>query len=155
MTRRIPLAVLLLLLVAWPMTYRYTSLGIDSDATDGSDVVSTYYRLRWPGNGIMMIGYLVERHPHRGMPIEAFDLGGTFLEPSRATPAVSRANRVGFWFIDVDPDRGDGFSPMAPHAQRAVLIGFPHWLLVVTASAWCAFRGRLAGRGKTEAVAGK
>ena len=126
-------AVLLLLLVGWPVTYWYTSLGIDTDARQGADVVSTYYRVRWPGQGIVMIGYLIERHADHGKPIEPFDLGGTFFQPTRAVPPATFANKLGFWWVNVDRTRGDADSPMAPRAERAVLAGFPHWLLVVIA----------------------
>ncbi|MDB5326668.1 MAG: hypothetical protein JWM57_2237 [Phycisphaerales bacterium] len=136
MKRWIPLSVLALLLLTWPLTYWYTSLGIDSDVAQGNDVVSTYYRVRWPGQGIMMVGYVIERVPAHGKPIEPFDLGGTFLQPTRAAPPVTFANRLGFWWVNVDRTHDDANSPMAPRAERAVLVGFPHWLLVVVAGAW-------------------
>ena len=81
-----------MLLLVWPLTYRYTSLGVDSEEMVGQSVHGRYYRVRWPGNGSLMGGYVDSHHHFRvDKPADAFDLGGTFLQPAKAPPPRSVA----------------------------------------------------------------
>jgi hypothetical protein len=64
-------------------SYKYASLGLDRDEKNPPMVLSTHYRLRWPGNGTLMIGGSSQRNlESKDHPFEAFDIGGTFGEPS-------------------------------------------------------------------------
>ena len=61
-------------------------------------------------------------------------------------------NRLGFWLEDVVAAHKDPPSEAAPRADRVMLVGAPHWLLVLLAGAvvaWQLARGRARGRGRT------
>jgi hypothetical protein len=139
------LAVFILLLLTWPLTYRYTSLGIDSEEQVGQSVYGRYYRVRWPGNGTVMVGYVDAHHHVRpDKPADAFDLGGTFLQPAKAPSPRSVANWLGFWWVDFDRNRGDD-DWAAPGSTKALLVGVPHWGFVVL-SGFFAVRSRSSRR---------
>ena len=48
---RLAVVLLLVLLALWPLTFRYTSLGVDTESVHGTSVESRFYRLRWRGSG--------------------------------------------------------------------------------------------------------
>ena len=67
--RRLPVLVLLLLLLVWPLTHRYTSIGVDTETQQGELVEGRHYRLRWPGDGSVMVGWIDEhRSAGEGRP---------------------------------------------------------------------------------------
>lgn len=119
------------LLAFWPLSHRYTSLGLDLEQPDGPDRVRcTFYRLRWPGDGSVCVGRLVEHRAADAKPLERFDLGGRFFKPAKETGPQTAWNRVGFWRI-TDPTTPQAAAPaMAPGASEVFLVGVPHWLLV-------------------------
>ncbi len=122
-------------LVMWLFSYEfYTSLGIDMDRTDGSYVMSTNYRIRWPGNGSFWIGTYAYRHPPEGKPLEPFDLGGRFFQAPRRPPPQSFWNRIGFWSIRSIPDDSTGKTESAIN-QWQRWIGVPSWLPVLLTGA--------------------
>lgn len=133
--RRALLVLLLVLLAAWPLTYRYTSFGVDIDTVQGSTMESRLYRLRWPGDGFLLAGWIDEHRPAVEGEQGGSDLGGDFLRPARSMEPRSSWNRLGFWWIDVEAARGDAPSDAAPRADQVKLLGVPHWLLVVLALA--------------------
>src|SRR4051812_45845542 len=38
-----------ILLLTWPLAWKYTSLGLDIETRNGPITECTYYRVRWPG----------------------------------------------------------------------------------------------------------
>ncbi|MEP0834542.1 hypothetical protein NDI48_25600 [Microcoleus sp. AS-A8] len=109
----------------WLFSYRfYTSLGVDTDRADGSDVITGYYRIRWPGNGSFWIGGGAYRHPDEGKPLQAFDLGGVFFQPPPRSQPHSFWNRVGFWL-----------KRESELNQWQFWIGVPSWLPVLLTTA--------------------
>ncbi len=121
----------------------------------GQSVESRFYRLRWPGDGSLMIGWIDEHRPAAEGRPQGFDLGGLFLLPPRTPTPHSRWNRLGFWLEDVVAAHKDPPSEAAPRADRVMLVGVPHWLLVLLASAvvaWQLARGRARGRGQLRAT---
>jgi hypothetical protein len=117
---RFALAVFVLLLITWPLTFRYTSVGIDTEHADGATVRERFWRVRWPGDGSVMVGWVDQHRSPDKHALEPFDLGGTFLQPSKAIPPESIWNRLGFWYVHRLKGR-DG----------AWLVGVPHWGLIV------------------------
>ena len=127
--------VLLVLLVAWPLTYRYTSVGLDVEASRGQTVAQTFYRVRWPGNGSVLVGRIDEHRDASTGRVQRLDLGADFLKRARPIEAHSTWNRLGFWWIHADVAGGDRPTDAAPHADRVWFVGVPHWLLVLVAAA--------------------
>ncbi|MFB8789856.1 MAG: hypothetical protein U7123_13625 [Potamolinea sp.] len=74
-------------------------LGIDTDRAEGSNVISKYYRIRWPGNGSFLIGGGGFRNFNPGKPLEPFDLGGVFFKAPQKVQPKSYWNSMGFWLI--------------------------------------------------------
>ncbi len=108
-------------LILWLFSYGfYTSLGVDMDRADGPYVTSTYYRIRWPGNGSFWIGGGAFRRSYSKKPLEPFDLGGSFLQAPRRPPPQSVWNRLGFWQVRTV---GDG--------AWQFWIGVPSWCPVL------------------------
>lgn len=127
------MAIFFLLLITLPLSYRYTSLGIDVETLGHGRVACTYYRLRWPGDGSVVIGRIAEhRHVDR-KPLQSFDLGGVFLRPGRSLSPSSFWNRLGFWSVDYDHTRHGPPPQMAPGAERARMLGVPWWFLTLLA----------------------
>jgi hypothetical protein len=127
---------LAVLLGLWPLSHRYTSLGLDLEQADGpSRARCTFYRLRWPGDGSVCVGRLVTHRPAHAKPLARFDLGGRFFQPAMPTTPATAWNRLGFWWI-TDPNTPAAAAPaMAPGASEVVLVGVPHWLAVAVAGA--------------------
>jgi hypothetical protein len=120
------------LLALWSRNHRYTSLGLDLEQPDGpTRVRCTFYRLRWPGDGSVCVGRLVEHRAADAKALERFDLGGRFFKAAKETRPQTAWNRFGFWWI-TDPKTPVAAAPgMAPGASEAFLVGVPHWLLCV------------------------
>ena len=129
--RWLPIIIFALVLAAWPLTRWYTSFGVDFEQNDGPAVHCHYYRLRWPGDGSMMIGRIDEERARDRKPGEGVDLGGLFFHPPVKLVYGSIWNRLGFWAVNYDRDRDAGPCPISPLAERAWVIGFPYWLLVL------------------------
>lgn len=86
--------------VMWLFSYNFfTSLGIDTDRAEGSNVISKYYRIRWPGNGSFWIGGGGFRRSDQRKPLEPFDLGGVFFKAPKKVQPKSYWNSMGFWLI--------------------------------------------------------
>ena len=119
------------LLALWPLSHRYTSLGLDLEQPENpTRVRCTFYRLRWPGDGSVCLARLVEHRAADAKALERFDLGGRFFKPPKETRPQTAWNRGGFWWI-TDPTTPAAAAPaMAPGASEAFLIGVPHGLLV-------------------------
>lgn len=132
--RRVPLVVLVVLLAAWPLTYRYTSVGLDVDTDRGETVDSRFYRLRWPGDGSVLVGWIDEHRSADTAPAKSVDLGALVLRPPRPMAPRSAWNERGFWYQDVTASDGDLPSEAAPRADRVLLLGAPHWLFVALAA---------------------
>jgi hypothetical protein len=103
-------------------------------------VDSTFYRLRWPGDGSVLVGWIEEHRSAEAGPAKGVDLGALVLQPARPMAPRSTWNRLGFWSENVVAARGDRPSEAAPRADRVLLVGVPHWLLVLLAA------GVLVGR---------
>lgn len=124
-------------LVMWSFSYGfYTSLGVDMERADGSQVISAYYRIRWPGNGSFWIGGGAFRHPDEGKPLEPFDLGGSFfLAPRRPLPQ-SFWNHLGFWLIRIGLDNSTNGKTESVATQWQFWIGVPSYLPVLLTGAF-------------------
>src|SRR5438477_8600676 len=91
------------LLALWPLSHRYTSLGLDLEhAESPTRVRCTFYRLRWPGDGSVCLARLVEHRAADAKPLEPLDLGGRFFKSAKGTRPQSAWNRRRFWWI-ADP----------------------------------------------------
>jgi hypothetical protein len=119
----------------WPLTFRYTSVGLDVEASHGATVVQQFYRIRWPGNGSVLVGRIDEHRAASSGKVARLDLGADLLRPGRPIAPRSTWNRLGFWWIHADVTHGDAPTDAAPHADRVWLLGVPHWLLVLLAAA--------------------
>ena len=116
------LAVFILLLLTWPLTFRYTSVGIDTEHAEADTVRERFWRIRWPGDGSVMLGWVDDHRMPMKHELEPFDLGGTFLQPSKGLPVGSVWNRLGFWWVT-------GMKG----ADGVILVGIPHWMLIAMA----------------------
>ena len=133
--RRGAWVVLVVLLLVWPLTYRYTSVGLDLESPHGQQVDQTFYRVRWPGNGSVLVGRIDEHRDATTRRVQRFDRGADIQRPAKPLPAHSTWNQLGFWWFHADAAAGDPPTEAAPHADRVWLAGVPHWLLVLLAAA--------------------
>lgn len=106
----------------WLSSYtHHSTIGIDTDHIHHDKTVTrTYYRLWWPGNGALLLGYSAQHQPFdTRQTYERFDPAGTFFQPkqNKLTPQ-SNWNRHDFWWI----------SQTEPVPQ--FWIGIPAWLPV-------------------------
>ncbi len=132
-----------LLLITWPLAWKYTSVGLDVETANGPITECTYYRVRWPGDGSIMFGRIDEPRRADRKPYEHYDLGGLFFAPAQTLHPQSIWQRLGFRWVDYDRTRDAGPCDVSPHAARARLIGFPHVLLIIATAGWAIFvRGR-------------
>lgn len=114
----------------WLSSYSfYTSLGVDTERAEGATVRSTYYRVRWPGDGSFRVGGGALGRPLTARPVQPFDLGGTFFQPARRSVPRSLWNRLGFWWVEA-PEEWDGEQLL-----WTWWIGIPSWLLPTAAGA--------------------
>jgi hypothetical protein len=129
--RRKTTVVLVVLLLLWPLTFRYSSVGVDVTSRQGTTSQTTFYRLRWPGNGSAFLGLIRQVQGHE--QAAGIDLGGDVLKRAHHVPVQSTWNRLGFYWVDFDKVRDDPPPPIASDANRVRAVGFPHWLLVLMA----------------------
>lgn len=122
-------------LMMWLLSYSfYTSLGVDTDRANGSNVITAYYRIRWPGNGSFWIGGGAYRHPNQGKPLEPFDLGGVFFQVPQRPQPHSLWNRMGFWLIRIVSEDGTHDKTQSAPSQWQFWMGVPSWLPVLVTS---------------------
>jgi len=117
----------------WALSHHfYTSVGIDADQVKGNQVLSSYYRVRWPGNGSFWLGGEADYRPLSAGPVEKFDLGGVFFDrpPQRPKPR-SFWNQAGFWWFK------NSFRTQKNHQPTWIFwIGVPSWLPVMLTGLW-------------------
>ncbi|WP_298610137.1 hypothetical protein [uncultured Thiothrix sp.] len=81
---------------------RYSTLGIDNEQVFGEQVNYRYYRMWWPGNGALLIGWgesFQTYDPKRSYDV--FDPAGTFFRSPHKQPQIQSSwNRIGFWWIN-------------------------------------------------------
>lgn len=148
MSRRLLLVGLALItfgfVVMWLGSYStYTSVGIDLEEAQGAQVLCTFYRLRWPGDGSFRMGTVVMTRPSEERPLEPFDVGGRFFQPARASVPKSLWNSLGFWWIDEAKEQ----------LTRESWVGMPGWIPPLLSGASLAMsrrRQRLFARGVIE-----
>jgi hypothetical protein len=124
------LGVALAALVWWPLGCRYTSFGLDLECERDGRVDCTFYRLRWPGDGSVALAWIAEHRAVASGPLEPFDLGASFLQPAPDLRPDGFWQRHGFWWVAVEPGAGPA-PPIVAGADRALLVGVPHWAVVV------------------------
>ena len=100
----------------------FTSLGLDHDQLEGSQVRYTYLRARWPGDGSFRLGGGGLLRPLEIHAVEPFDLGGRFFKPPRKSVPHSFWNRLGFWWLTAPSEQDE--------AQNTWVfwVGVPSWL---------------------------
>jgi hypothetical protein len=122
----------LALAASWPWTDRYTSFGLDHEQVVAGRCHSSHWRLRWPGDGSIALAWIAESRPARQEDADGWDPGGRFLQPPKALSPSGPWQRNGFWWVSAD-------AALAPvpaifaGADRAVLVGVPHALLLAIA----------------------
>jgi len=117
-------------LASWPLAYHYTSFGLDLERLQDGRVCGTFYRWRWPGDGSLTLARLVEHREPGEHRLEPCDLGGSFWQPAPDLAAEGFWQRHGFWWVVVGPTSA-AVPPIVAGADRALLVGVPHWLLVL------------------------
>lgn len=133
---------LVVLLLTWPLAWKYTSFGIDLETPNGPITECTFYRIRWPGDGSIMFGRIDEPYRADRKPLERFDLGGLFLHAAMELHPKTVWNRLGFRWVNYDKSRDGGLCDESPHAAKAWLVGFPHGLLILGYAGWIIWRIR-------------
>ncbi len=127
-----PVVILLLLLLTYPLAFKYyTSIGIDLETPDGPVVQCSFWRVRWPGDGSVMFGREDEPRSADKKVLERFDLGGAFFRPPLKLGPQTFWHRMGFRWVNYDRSRDGPHLEIAPFNQRAILLGFPYWLIIL------------------------
>ena len=104
------------------LSYSYlNNFGLDEESKNGQNVIQTFYRIAWPGNGSFLIGLISRYKQDFSEPFERYDLGGAFFERPWKQAVQSIWNKNGFWYID---DHGG-------NVIRQFWIGIPSWLPVL------------------------
>ena len=103
----------------------YTSVGLDHDEFDGTLVKSSYYRVRWPGDGSLWLGGGTFHFSQAQHALEPLDLAAIFLQPPRRPVPITVWNKFGFWWTQTN-------NPAERTAEY--WLGFPGWLPVVLTS---------------------
>lgn len=106
----------LLSLFLWLARGRLTSLGFEREDRYGAVVVTRWYGLVYPGNGIIIAGGQATFEPDNGRPIDSFDPAGAWLQPMHQ----DLAGRRGGW------ERAGFVWRMTDHQRWA---GVPAWLV--------------------------
>lgn len=78
---------LILFVMALSSYTRYSTLGIDNEQIFGEQIYYRYYRMWWPGNGALLIGWgdsLQTYDPKRSYHV--FDPAGTFFRTPHKQP---------------------------------------------------------------------
>jgi hypothetical protein len=132
-----------LLVALWPLTFVYSSVGVDVEHLRSGQLETRMWRVRWPGDGSVQVGWIDQHHPAApGTSSSPMDPAALVLQRPRPMTPHTAANRWGFWWTHVDASRGDPPSDAAPHADRVMLAGAPHWLLVLAATLVAAWTSR-------------
>lgn len=96
----------LLALSLWGMALssytHYSTIGIDNEQVQGEQVQYRYYRLWWPGNGALLVGWGESLQAYD--PKKKYDLldpAGTFFRVPHKQPQIQSSwNRLGFWWMN-------------------------------------------------------
>lgn len=88
--------------VMWMLSYfYYSAIGIDDDRIRSNDILHSYYRIHWPGDGMMWLGRgSVSRPLNSQKPLETLDLAGVLFRPPSTKPKPfpeTHWNHLGFW----------------------------------------------------------
>lgn len=80
----------------------YSTIGIDNEKVQGEQVIYRYYRLWWPSNGALLIGYgetVKAFNPNQ--QYDLFDPAGTIFQNPHKLPEIKSSwNRLRFWWIN-------------------------------------------------------
>lgn len=111
----------------------YSSFGIDRDYIINQRIHTYYYRIRWPGDGSLWLGWGRFQTKLDTHPVLPFDLGGRFFQEPRRPIPQDNWNRWGFWWVDT-----------SEKYQEQHWLGIPGWLplLIVSLPATWWFRRR-------------
>lgn len=102
--------------------FYYTSVGIDTERENYGEKVSTYYRVRWPGNGSIWVGGgRAYGEMDWDKPLQRIDPAGTFFQTAHRPESKNLLNKVGFWRVRTDTQSW---------------IGFPAWLPFIFFASW-------------------
>lgn len=109
--------------IMWLTSYfYYTSVGIDTEHENYGEKVSTYYRVRWPGNGSIWIGAgRAYGELDLDKPLQRVKVAGAFFQSARRPESKNLFNTFGFWRLRTDTQSW---------------IGFPAWLPFVFFVSW-------------------
>lgn len=124
--------------------FRYSSLGLDHNASNAGGGLVTYYRIRWPGDGSLWFGLCSHRVPRSQLSRYPLEPGGRLFAAPMSPAPSSRWNRLGFWLAtDVEAD------PLGvlnwPDPVRSRWLALPGWLpTLVLAGLWWRARRRRA-----------
>ncbi len=115
------------LLVLWVVgCWRYTSVGFEFEAiTDEGVMREDMYRVRWPGDGSVMVGGGTFHRPADAKVLEPFDLGAVFFRAPQPREPQSGWNRHGFWRVRTELP---GAEVPALSRQSEFWWGVPGWL---------------------------
>jgi hypothetical protein len=113
-----------LLLMALVGQSHYTSLGIDHDVRSGDQVLASWLRVRWPGDGSLWVGGAGAYRAVGQRDEEQFDLGGVFFKAPQSLPIPrTAANRYGFWLVTTPAE-----DPLNPQGVWSFWVAAPAWL---------------------------
>ena len=119
---RICIVISVLFALMFVFSYSYlNNLGLDEEKKNGQNIIQTFYRIQWPGNGSFLIGFISRYKQDFSEPFERYDLGGAFFERPWKEAVQSIWNKTGFWYIN---DQGSKFL-------QEIWIGVPSWLPVL------------------------
>ncbi len=119
---RICIVLCVLFALMFPFSYSYMNqFGLDEENKNGQDIIQTFYRIEWPGNGSFVIGFISRYKQDFSEPFERYDLGGSFFDRPWKPTVKSIWNKIGFWYID---NHGG-------NVIRQFWIGIPSWLPVL------------------------
>jgi len=127
--------------------FRYSSLGLDHNASTAAGGLVTYYRLRWPGDGSLWLGLCSHHVPRAQLSRYSLEPGGRFLGAPLSPVPSSPWNRSGFWLVtDVEADPLGVLNWPDPVQSR--WLGIPGWLptVLLTGLWWRARQRRAAAR---------
>lgn len=136
----------LVLLLLWVIgCWRYTSVGYEFDILTEDVMREDYYRVRWPGDGSILVGSGWVHLPIGAKELEPFDLGAAFFREPRIREPQNHWNQWGFWRIS---NQSPTELPILTR-QGESWWGVPGWLpglVMALATGWL---GSQKGRGKT------
>lgn len=119
---RICIVLCVLFALTFVLSYSYlNNMGLDEENKNGEEIIQTFYRIAWPGNGSFIVGFLARYKKDFSEPFEHYDLGGSFFDRPWKPKVKSNWNKIGFWYIDNHPR----------NVIKQLWIGIPSWLPVV------------------------